>query len=93
MIENNIPNEILKDLQHLCQLHQQAVCNHDKCRGFSEILSELLVRLEDMKFYQTADRLMSILINCKPKEASHCEKANIVESMIKEVEKDIQNKQ
>jgi len=92
MIENNVPKEILKDLQHVCQLHEQAVCNHDKCREFSEILSELLVRLEDMKFYQTADRLMSILINCKPKEASHCEKANIVESMMKEVKKDVQKK-
>ena len=40
-------------------------------------LSELLVRLEDMKFYRTADRLMSVLLNCKPKEASHCEKANL----------------
>jgi hypothetical protein len=93
MIENNIPKKILNDLQHVCQLHEQTVCNHDKCREFSEILSELLARLEDMEFYRTADRLMSILINCKPKEASHCEKANIVESMMKEVEKDVQKKQ
>jgi hypothetical protein len=92
MIENNIPNDILKDLQSVCQLHEQAVCNHDKCREFSESLSELLVRLEDMKFYRTADRLMSVLLNCKPKEASHCEKATIVESMIKEVAKDVKKK-
>jgi len=82
----------LKNLQCICQLHEQAICNHDKCREFSEILSEPLVKLEDMKFYQTFDLLMSILINCKPKEASHCEKANIVESMIKGVEKDVEKK-
>jgi len=90
MIEKNIPSEIIKDLQSVCQLHEQAVCNHEKCREFSESLSELLVRLEDMKFYRTADRLMSILINCKPKEASHCEKANLVGEMMKEVAKEVQ---
>jgi hypothetical protein len=88
MVETNIPKEIIKDLQSVCQLHEQAVCNHDKCREFSESLSELLVRLEDIKFYQTADRLMSILLNCKPKEASHCEKANLVGEMMKEITKE-----
>ncbi len=86
-----IPEEIIKDMQSVCQLHQQAVCNHDKCREFSESLSGLLVRLEDMKFYRTADRAMSILLNCKPKEASHCEKANLVGEMMKEIVKDAQN--
>ncbi len=89
MIEKNIPGEIVKDLQSVCQLHEQAVCNHEKCREFSDNLSQLLVRLEDMKFYGTADRLMSILINCKPKEASHCEKANLVGEMMKEVAKEV----
>ncbi|HHV24304.1 MAG TPA: hypothetical protein GXX65_07120 [Methanosarcina sp.] len=89
MVETNIPKEIIKDLQSVCQLHEQAVCNHDKCREFSESLSELLIRFEDIKFYQTADRLMSILLNCKPKEASHCEKANLVGEMMKEITKEI----
>jgi len=36
-----------------------------------------------MKYYRTADRLMSILINCSPKEASHCEKATLEGEMTK----------
>lgn len=88
MIERNIPSDIVTDLQSISQLHEQAVCNHDKCREFSERLSELLVGLEDMKFYRTADRLMSILINCKPKEAPHCENATIVGEMMKEIVKE-----
>jgi hypothetical protein len=92
MIEKNLPGEVLKDLKSVCELHEQAVCNHEKCREFSENLSELLVRLEDMKFYGTADRLMSVLINCKPKEASHCEKANLVGQMMKEVTREVQKK-
>lgn len=90
MVEKNIPEEFIKDLQSVCQLHEQALCNHEKCREFSESLSEILVRLEDLKLYRTADRLMSILINCKPKEASHCEKANLVGEMIKDVVKEVQ---
>lgn len=88
---DSIPEEIIKDLQSACQLHQQAVCNHDKCREFSEGLSGLLVILEDMKFYRMADRAMSILLNCKPKEASHCEKANLVGEMMKEIVKEAKN--
>jgi len=72
-------------------MHQQAVCNHEKCREFSEGLSGLLVILEDMKFYRMADRAMSILLNCKPKEASHCEKANLVGEMMKEIVKEAKN--
>jgi hypothetical protein len=49
-----------------------------------------LIRLEDIKLYRMADRLMSILLNCKPKEASHCEKANLVGEMMKEVTKEAQ---
>lgn len=88
MGDKNIPISIINDLQSISQLHEQAVCNHDKCREFSEKLSELLLRLEDMRFYRTADKLMSILLNCKPKEASHCEKANLVGEMMKEVVKE-----
>ena len=88
---DSISEEIIKDLQSACQLHQQAVCNHDKCREFSEGLSGLLVILEDMKFYRMADRAMSILLNCKPKEASHCEKANLVGEMMKEIVKEAKN--
>lgn len=87
---DNVPKDIVKDLQFVCQLHEQAVWNHDKCREFSERLSGLLLKLEDMKFYRLADRLMSILLNCNPKEASHCEKANLVGEMMKEVTKEAQ---
>jgi len=88
MVEK-IPEDVVKDLQLLCQLHEQAVCNHEKCREFSERLSDLLMTLEDMEFYRLADRLMSVLLNCKPKEASHCEKANLVGEMMKGVTSEV----
>lgn len=84
-----LPDEVIKELECVSRLHEQAVCNHDKCREFSESLSGLLVRLEDMGFYRTADRLMSVLINCSPKEASHCEKSTLVGEMMKDVAKEV----
>jgi hypothetical protein len=90
MVEKNIPEEVIKILQAVCQLHKQAVCNQGKCREFSEKLSSLLIWLKNIKLYRLADRLMSILLNCKPKEASRCEKANLIEEMIKEITKEAQ---
>ena len=75
----------------MSQLHEQAVCDHEKCREFSGKLFDFLVRLEDLKYYRTADRLMSILINCSPKEASHCEKASLVGEAMKDVAKEVRN--
>lgn len=86
----NLPNEIIKALECVCTLHEQAVCNHEKCREFSEQLSDLLVRLEDLGYFRTADRVMSVLMNCSPKEASHCEKATFVGEMMKELAKEAQ---
>jgi hypothetical protein len=86
----NLPNEEIKALEYVCTLHEQAVCNHEKCREFSEQLSDLLVRLEDSGNFRTADRVMSVLMNCSPKEASHCEKATLVGEMMKEIKKEAQ---
>ncbi len=89
-MDEKLPPEYIKELEYANLLHEQAVCDHEKCREFSEKLSDILVRVEDMKFYRTADRLMSVLINCSPKEASHCEKASLVGEMIKNVVKEAQ---
>jgi len=89
MVEKNIPSEVIQELHSISLLHEQAVNNHDKCREFSEKLSEFIIRLEDLKFYRLVDKLMSILIYCKPKEASHCEKANLVGEMMKDVVKEV----
>ncbi|AKB21022.1 hypothetical protein [Methanosarcina sp. WH1] len=86
-----LPREVIEELERVSRLHEQAVCDHEKCREFSEKLSGLLVKLEDMKFYRTADRLMGVLINCSPKEASHCEKSTLVGEMIKNMAKEAQN--
>jgi hypothetical protein len=84
-----LPSELIKELECVGRLHEQAVCDHEKCREFSERLSAFLVKVEDMKYYRMADRVMSILINCSPKEASHCEKATLVGEMMKEITREL----
>jgi len=85
--DKSIREEILKELEAILELHDQAMCNYEKCREFSERLSDLLVRLEDMGYYREADRLMDALGNCSPKVASHCEKAQFVHEKMKEITK------
>ena len=73
-----IPQDIETDLKRACELHLHAVSDYEKCTEFSRLMSSLLARLEDAKCFNTADRVMSILLDCNPKTGAHCEKANAV---------------
>lgn len=74
-----LPSELIKEFECVNRLHEQAVCDHEKCREFSERLSAFLVRVEDTKYYRTADRVMSILINCSPKKPLTAKKQRLWE--------------
>ncbi|MEA3333290.1 MAG: hypothetical protein U9Q58_06820 [Pseudomonadota bacterium] len=74
-----IPNDIRKDLGKACVLHQRAVSDYEKCVEFSKIMSDLLSRLEDADCFKTADKVMTVLLDCNPKAGAHCDKANLVE--------------
>jgi hypothetical protein len=78
-----IPNDIKKDLEKACALHQRAVSDYAQCSEFSKIMSDLLARLEDADCLKTADRVMTVLLDCNPKEGTHCEKATLVGEKIK----------
>jgi len=70
-----IPDDIKRDLEKACALHQRAVSDYEKCMEFSKLMSELLARLEDAGCYRTADKVMGILLECNPKEGAHCDNA------------------
>ncbi|MBC8316596.1 MAG: hypothetical protein H8E41_01730 [Desulfobulbaceae bacterium] len=78
-----ITDDIRKDLEKACALHQRAVSDYSKCVEFSKIMSDLLARLEDNDCLRTADKVMTILLDCNPKEGSHCDKATIVGERMK----------
>ena len=81
----NIPDEIKKDLEHACTLHEQAVSDYEKCMAFSKLMSDVLARLEEAKCWDTADKVMAILLDCNPKTGTHCDKATLVAGAIKKL--------
>ena len=78
-----LPDDIQQDLKKACILHQRATSDYEKCIEFNKLTSDLLARLEDAGQYRMADRVMTILLDCNPKEGSSCEKASITGERVK----------
>ncbi len=73
-----LPDDIKTDLKKACTLHQRATSDYAQCEAFSKLMCDLLSRLEDAGCFDTADRVMRILLDCNPKIGAHCDKATIV---------------
>ncbi len=80
-----LPDDIRRDLDKACALHQRAVSDYAQCQEFSKLMSDLLARLEDIGCWKTADKVMSILLDCNPKIGAHCEKSTIVGQIAKKL--------
>jgi hypothetical protein len=80
--------EILREIEELCDLHGNAICDFRKCREFNNRLSALLRRFEEMECYKISDRLMDALLYCSPKTGAHCENAYYIKSVLERI-KDI----
>ena len=78
-----IPDDIIKDLEKACSLHQRAASDYEKCVEFNKLMSDLLGRLEDAGCYRIADRVMTVLLACNPKDGAHCDKATIIGEKMK----------
>ena len=82
-----LPDNIQKDLDKACILHQRATSDYEKCVEFNKLMSDLLARLEDIDYYRLADEVMTILLDCNPKEGSSCDKASITGERVKKFQK------
>lgn len=78
-----IPEDIKKELEGAAILHQRAASDYEKCLEFNKLMTGLLGRLEDAGCYKTADRVMSILIDCNPKTGAQCDKASRIAEKMK----------
>lgn len=78
-----IPQDIIKDLENAASLHKRATSDYKKCLEFNKLMSDLLGRLEDAGCNRTADQVMTILLNCNPKEGTSCDKATLIGEKIK----------
>lgn len=81
----NIPDDIREDLERAVALHQRTSSDYAKCLEFNKLMSDLLGRLEDAGCYRAADRVMTILLDCNPKEGAHCEKSSMVGERVKKI--------
>lgn len=80
-----VPDDIKKDLEKAELLHQRATSDYVKCEEFSRLMSDILARLEDIGCYKTADKVMTILLDCSPKAGAHCEKSTVVGQVTKKL--------
>ena len=80
-----LPDDIQRDLTKACALHLKAVSDYAQCEEFSKLMSNILARLEDAGCFRTADKVMSILLDCNPKIGAHCEKATLVGQLTKKL--------
>lgn len=78
-----IPENIHKALKKASALHQRAVSDYAQCMEFGKIMSDTLVELEDADCVKTANKVMSILIECNPREGAHCDKSVLVAEKMK----------
>ncbi len=78
-----IPPDIKADLEQAALLHQRASSDYEKCVEFNKLMSDLLGRLEDAGCHKTAGKVMSILVDCNPKQGSQCDKATRIGEKMK----------
>jgi hypothetical protein len=84
-MSEEVPDDITDDLEKACILHERAVSDYAQCMEFSKLMSDVLARLEDARCYDTADKVMSVLLDCNPKIGAHCDKATIVAQVTKKL--------
>lgn len=78
-----IPHDIQQDLARAAELHQRAAADYEKCQEFNRLMSDILARLEDAACFRTADRVMTILMDCNPKAGCQCDKATRIGDKMK----------
>ncbi|THB80741.1 MAG: hypothetical protein D3926_05590 [Desulfobacteraceae bacterium] len=84
-MDHQIPDDIVKDLEKACRLHERAVSDYAQCQEFSRLMSDLLARLEDAGQFHLADKVMDILLDCNPKTGAHCDKSSVVAQAVKKL--------
>ncbi len=80
-----IPADIRHDLERACALHLRTTSDYKKCVEFNQLMADILARLEDAGCDRAADRVMTILLDCNPKEGASCEKTTIVGERVKKM--------
>ena len=82
---DTIPENIKKGLAQAAELHQRTSADFEKCQEVNRLMSDLLGRLEDAGCYRTADRVMSILLDCNPKQGTKCDNSTRIADKVQKL--------
>ncbi len=82
-MRETIPEDIASDLERVCDLHDRTTSDHEKCLEFNRLMGDILARLEDAGCDLAAGRVMTILLNCNPREGASCDKTSMVGEKVK----------
>ncbi len=82
--------EILKEIEDLYELHDKTISDHTKCREFNSRACRFLDKLEETGYGQLADRMMSILGGCSPKDFSHCDNHQLTKGALERLKETAQ---
>ncbi len=84
--------DLQKEVESLRRLHGDAICDAEKCREFNRMMSDLLMKLEDMEEFRLADRVMDALSVCSPKTGSHCDNSERMKGMLERLNERLKEK-
>ncbi|MBE0618939.1 MAG: hypothetical protein IH608_13610 [Proteobacteria bacterium] len=80
-----LPHEVRHGLKRARDLHDRAAADYGKCLEFNALLAKLLDQLEDGGHHREARKIMSLLLECSPKEGARCDKSILVGERVKKL--------
>lgn len=84
-MSNPLPNELRSDLERARDLHERATADYAKCLEFNALLARLLDELEDGGHQRHAKKVMSLLLECSPREGVRCDRSALVGELVKKL--------
>jgi hypothetical protein len=80
-----LPHHVRSSLERARDLHDRAAADYEKCLEFSTLMAKLLDQLEDGGHQREAKKVMSLLLDCSPREGVRCEKSTLVGERVKKL--------
>ncbi len=84
--------KVQKELNRLCELHENGISDPGICREWNSQASLFLQKLEDLQIYDLADRVMDLLAGCSPKDFSPCENRQCTKSSLERLQQRVREK-
>ncbi|MDF1556196.1 MAG: hypothetical protein P1P84_24210 [Deferrisomatales bacterium] len=82
-MSEELSEEIRRDLDRARDLHDRAAADYAQCMEFNQLMADLMDRLEDSGCTRRAGQIMSLLLDCSPKDGARCDKSTLVGDRIK----------